>query len=176
MPGPDNDVVIVFTHFLHHFFIGGVGLRQICDWCRLLWTYRESLDRGLLESRIRKMGLKGAKYPSANFNALFLPWHVSAHFAFERVTLRHLLDWALFLVNEGKSIDVDLFREAKTKYTYCYGKFADILTNLSIRYLKIPVTDVPVEIIEDAQEIDASLTDKVFESSATGLAIAVSRT
>lgn len=107
--------------------------------------------------------IQGAKYPSANFNALFLPWHVSAHFAFERVTLRHLLDWALFLVNEGKSIDVDLFREAKTKYTYCYGKFADILTNLSIRYLKIPVTDVPVEIIEDAQEIDASLTDKVFD-------------
>lgn len=57
LPRPDNDVVIVFTHFLHHFFIGGVGLRQICDWCRLLWTYRESLDRGLLESRIRKMGL-----------------------------------------------------------------------------------------------------------------------
>lgn len=107
--------------------------------------------------------IQGAKYPSANFNALFLPWHVSAHFAFERVTLRHLLDWALFLVNEGKSIDVDLFREAKTKYTYCYSKFADILTNLSIRYLKIPVTDVPVEIIEDAQEIDASLTDKVFD-------------
>lgn len=57
LPKPDNDVVIVFTHFLHHFFIGGVGLRQICDWCRLLWTYRESLNRGLLESRIRKMGL-----------------------------------------------------------------------------------------------------------------------
>lgn len=57
LPKPDNDVVIVFTHFLHHFFIGGVGLRQICDWCRLLWTYRESLNRRLLESRIRKMGL-----------------------------------------------------------------------------------------------------------------------
>ena len=57
LPRPNNDVVIVFTHFLHHFFIGGVGMRQICDWCRLLWTYRESLNRGLLESRIRKMGL-----------------------------------------------------------------------------------------------------------------------
>lgn len=57
LPRPDNDVVILFTHFLHHFFVGGVGLRQICDWCRLLWTYRESLNRGLLESRIRKMGL-----------------------------------------------------------------------------------------------------------------------
>lgn len=57
LPSPDNDVILVFTHFLHHFFIEGVGLRQICDWCRLLFTYRGSLNYKLLESRIRKMGL-----------------------------------------------------------------------------------------------------------------------
>lgn len=57
LPSPDNDVIFVFTHFLHHFFIEGVGLRQICDWCRLLYTYRDTLNYGLLESRIRKMGL-----------------------------------------------------------------------------------------------------------------------
>ena len=56
-PSPDNDVIIVFTHFLQHFFVGGVGLRQICDWCRLLWTYRDSLDRGLLERRLKEMGI-----------------------------------------------------------------------------------------------------------------------
>lgn len=47
----------MFTHFLNHFYKGGIGLRQICDWSRLLWTYRESLDRGLLESRLQKIGL-----------------------------------------------------------------------------------------------------------------------
>ena len=52
----DEDVVYVFAHILEHFFYGGIGLRQICDWCRLLWTYREELDLGLLESRLRKMG------------------------------------------------------------------------------------------------------------------------
>lgn len=57
LPSPDNDVIFVFTHFLLHFFIEGVGLRQICDWCRLLWTYRSELDLRLLESRIRKAGL-----------------------------------------------------------------------------------------------------------------------
>ncbi len=57
LPNADNDVVLVFTHFLRHFFIEGVGLRQICDWCRLLYTYRNSLNYGLLEKRIRKMGL-----------------------------------------------------------------------------------------------------------------------
>lgn len=57
LPAPDEDVIFVFTHILHHFFFEGIGLRQICDWCRLLWTYRETLDVRLLEQRLRKAGL-----------------------------------------------------------------------------------------------------------------------
>ena len=57
LPSSDNDVIIVFTHFLQHFFCGGVGLRQICDWCRLLWTYRECIDRDLLLRRLQEMGI-----------------------------------------------------------------------------------------------------------------------
>ncbi len=54
---PDEDVVFVFAHILQHFYKEGIGLRQICDWCRLLWTYRSDLDLRLLESRIQKMGV-----------------------------------------------------------------------------------------------------------------------
>lgn len=57
LPSPDNDVFFVFTHFIKHFYKEGMNLRQICDWCRLLWTFRDSLDHGLLESRIKKAGL-----------------------------------------------------------------------------------------------------------------------
>lgn len=57
MLSPENDAVYVFTHFLNHFYREGLGLRQICDWCRLLYTYREKLDLRLLESRIRQMGI-----------------------------------------------------------------------------------------------------------------------
>lgn len=57
LPSPDNDVILVFTHILEHFFVEGVGLKQVCDWCRLLWTYRSELDLQLLESRIRMMGI-----------------------------------------------------------------------------------------------------------------------
>lgn len=53
----ENDVVYVFVHFLNHFYKGGLGLRQICDWCRLMWTFRESLDTKKVESLIRQMGL-----------------------------------------------------------------------------------------------------------------------
>ena len=57
LPNPDADVIFIFTHILHHYFFEGIGLRQFCDWCRLLWAYRSELDLGLLESRLRKMGL-----------------------------------------------------------------------------------------------------------------------
>ena len=57
LPKPDNDVVFVFAHILHHFFFEGVGIRQICDWCRLLWTYRKEIDVKLLEYRLNRMAL-----------------------------------------------------------------------------------------------------------------------
>lgn len=57
IPGVDNDIIYVFTHILNHFYKGGIGLRQICDWCRLLWTYREVIKTDLLEKRLDKMGL-----------------------------------------------------------------------------------------------------------------------
>ena len=53
----ENDVFYVFTHILQHFYKGGIGLRQICDWCRLLYRYRGELDLQVLESRIRRAGL-----------------------------------------------------------------------------------------------------------------------
>lgn len=57
LPGADEDVVFVFAHILQHFYKEGIGLRQICDWCRLLWTKKDSLNQKLLESRIKSMGV-----------------------------------------------------------------------------------------------------------------------
>lgn len=57
MLGVENDAFYVFNHFLGHFYKGGIGLRQICDWCRLLWKYRDTLELNKLEARIRKAGL-----------------------------------------------------------------------------------------------------------------------
>lgn len=57
LPSANDDILIVFTHILNHLFIEGVGLRQICDWCRLLWTYRNTIDKELLRRRLDKMSL-----------------------------------------------------------------------------------------------------------------------
>lgn len=57
IPAPDNDVIFIFTHIIKHFYLEGIGLRQICDWCRFLWVYKETLNRKLLEDRLSEMGL-----------------------------------------------------------------------------------------------------------------------
>ena len=57
LPGSNEDVIIIFTHILQHFFMGGIGLRQVCDWCRLLWTYNNELDYRLLNERLCQMGI-----------------------------------------------------------------------------------------------------------------------
>lgn len=57
LPEANDDVFYVFTHFLHHFYRGGVGLKQVCDWCRLLAVYHEQIDRQLLLSRLNKASI-----------------------------------------------------------------------------------------------------------------------
>ena len=57
LPGIDDDVVFIFTHILKHFYKGGIGLRQICDWCRLLYKNKGKINIVLLENRLRRMGI-----------------------------------------------------------------------------------------------------------------------
>ena len=57
LPGCNEDAIYVFSHFVEHFFKGGIGLRQICDWCRLLYSYKNDLDLAGLEYKVREMGM-----------------------------------------------------------------------------------------------------------------------
>lgn len=57
LPSPNNDVFFVFTHIIKHFFHGGVGLRQICDWCRLLWSNKSEINEPLLKKRLVAAGI-----------------------------------------------------------------------------------------------------------------------
>ncbi len=57
MPSSDNDVFFVFTHFIKHYYKDVLNLRQLCDWCRLLWIFREQLDQELLKKRLSEAGL-----------------------------------------------------------------------------------------------------------------------
>ena len=71
LPYADADVLFVFVHILKHFFHYGIGLRQICDWCRMLYTYRSELDLDLLHKRLEEMGLM-SEWKA--FGALAVDW------------------------------------------------------------------------------------------------------
>lgn len=73
LPSVDEDVFLVFAHFIKHFYKeGGVTLRQMCDWCRLLWTFREVLNVALLEIRMKKAGLMNEWKAFAAFSVDYL--------------------------------------------------------------------------------------------------------
>lgn len=78
LPAPNEDVIFIFTHFLKHFYKGGLGLRQICDWCRLLWTYKQTIKMSLLESRLREMRLMSEWKAFAAFAVEYLGMPVMA--------------------------------------------------------------------------------------------------
>lgn len=59
LPAINDDVFLVFTHFIKHFYKeGGMSLKQVCDWCRLLWKFKNEVDIALLEQRLKQAGLK----------------------------------------------------------------------------------------------------------------------
>ena len=57
LPAPNNDVFFVFTQLIKHFYKDLMTLRPVCDWCRLLWTFRGSIDDDLLEKRLTRSEL-----------------------------------------------------------------------------------------------------------------------
>lgn len=75
LPAVDEDIVFVFSHILQHFFKGGIGMRQICDWCRLLWTYRTDVNLDLLATRLQEMDAMAEwkSFASLAVNTLGMP-------------------------------------------------------------------------------------------------------
>jgi hypothetical protein len=50
-------VFFIFNHFWHHFIADGVGLRQICDWVRLLHVNHGKINLDYLADVLNKMKL-----------------------------------------------------------------------------------------------------------------------
>ena len=75
LPSAENDAMLIFSHILKHYFRNGIGLRQICDWCRLLWSFKDSINKNVLENRIRAMGImtEWKVFSSLAVNSLGMP-------------------------------------------------------------------------------------------------------
>ena len=119
----ENDVFYVFTHILQHFFKEGVGLRQVCDWCRLLWTYHEKFDVKKVESKVCAAGLLSEWKAFASCAVEFLGMPVEAMPMYDSSSKwgrkAHLINHFIMDVgNMGHNRDKSYFR----KYPYFFIK------------------------------------------------------
>ena len=57
VPEADFNAVYVFVHFLHHYWAGGVGLRQLIDWMTFVSVHKREIHPVILETRLKDLGL-----------------------------------------------------------------------------------------------------------------------
>lgn len=140
LPRVDEDVVFVFSHILQHFYKEGIGLRQICDWCRLLWTYRESLNHDLLESRIKEAGLmtEWKAFGALTADYLGMPTEAMPFYSSE-VRWRHKADRIMEFVLETGNFGHNRDYSYRQKHSYLVFKIISMLKHVQDfgRYFKI---------------------------------------
>lgn len=130
LPGVNNDVILVFSHILQHFFKEGIGLRQVGDWCRLLWTYRVVIDKILLEKRLRKMGLMSEwkAFGSLAVNKLGMPEEAMPFYSPKskwKYKANKILDFILETGNFGHNRDKSIYK----KHSYVIYKAISLWLN-----------------------------------------------
>jgi hypothetical protein len=123
LPCADNDVMFVFTHILKHFYKGGIGLRQLCDWCRLMWKFRDEIDVELLERRLRSMGLMSEWKAFGAFAVEYLGMPVEAMPLYDSRAkwsrkARRIYKFILSVGNFGHNRDMSYY----SKYPYVIRK------------------------------------------------------
>ncbi len=84
-----------------------------------------------------KIGNTCMECPSPLFNAVYLTHHAKEHFISEGIALRHLCDWAMLLHKHADRIDWQQFTIIANEFGL--RKFADAMTCLSVKYLKISI-------------------------------------
>lgn len=124
----ENDILYVFNHFLKHFYKGGLGLRQICDWCRLLWTYRSELNVDLIHKRLKQMGLMSEWKAFGAFAVAYLGMNATDVPLYDnnwkwKRKAEHIKSFVMSVGNMGQNRDLSYFG----KYPYVIRKCISML-------------------------------------------------
>jgi len=146
LPSANNDVLFVFTHFLDHFYHEGVGVRQICDWCRLLWTYRKEVDVDLLGTRLREMRVMSEWKAFAAFAVEFLgmPQEAMPYYDHSAKWKRKASQIKTFVMEVG-NFGCNRNLTNHKKYPFIIGKPIAIIQRLSVvfRHVQLFPLDSP---------------------------------
>ena len=94
--------------------------------------------------------------PAPNMNALFLTLHSGAHFAAENISMRHLLDWALFLKAYGNKVDWPRILQLGDKFGF--RPFLDTINTVCVEYLGMDRSLAP-SLTDDKAVVDRMWCD-----------------
>lgn len=127
LPCPDDNVILLFTHIHQHFTQDGIGVRQIADWCRLLWKYYPDLDIQKLSHRLHEMRLMTEWKVFASFavNYLGMPKDFIPFYSPRKKWARKANRLAVIIItkgNMGRNIDSNY----KNKYPTIIAKIISL--------------------------------------------------
>ena len=80
-----------------------------------------------------EIGGQEAYIPSPNLNALFLTMHSGSHFAAGNISIRHLLDWSLFIDHFGDKVDWDMVYALADEFGF--RRYLDCLNSMCCDHL-----------------------------------------
>ena len=115
--------------------------------------FERHLQRLLAEGPLSCIPETALLVPPPDFNALFLVKHALSHFLTEGISL-HLCDWAVFIDREGDAVDWTAFRKVAAEDRLL--RFAEILSDLSVRYLGVARNPLPAGV--------QALADRVLDN------------
>ncbi len=79
--------------------------------------------------------------PTPLMNAVFLPYHMISHFVYGGISMKQLVDWAVFLKRNGRIVNWSVVREVIEK-AGCFELFR-ALNGLAVKHLYVEVECVP---------------------------------
>lgn len=128
LPNIDNDIIYVFIHYLKHFYKGGIGIRQVCDWSRLIWSYSSVIDTVKLKNRLRQLKLLTEWKSFAAYSVYYLGMPFDTMPLFEeknkwRKKAKRINDFILLSGNYGQNRDWSYF----SRYPYLLRKIISLI-------------------------------------------------
>ena len=149
----------------HHtvFYIDGVMFENHYDFveqhsrrsARLTEQYLKSLSQSndAIEQQVE--GLK-LYIPAPNHNAMFLLRHSASHFASENISIRHLIDWIMFVKHFGDKTDWDLIYKLADECGFT--QFIECQNAMCIEYLGMPA-DMVRSYMQDSKTVERAFDD-----------------
>lgn len=107
--------------------------------------------------------------PSANFNAVYLLWHMGTHICINQINLRHLSDWYVFIQQHHTEIDwpriSQIWKETKL------DGWADAIGGVMMKYFNMPREWMPT-VNPDERGADLVMNDVLNGSGRTASGLA----